>query len=468
MDSKYKDCHNEELQKKLDKKITNRIYGNFKPIIDEIFQRRFYEFGHLEGFDIDQEIENFTRNVKRISYDEEMPQGAAYKKNSVLGGIILINGKQMEKLEPEQKLSLFFHEITHAITDRNTNEQGLKKKITFADKLKVQLNDALGRYDDNDLIKGSALDEIFVEDTAEKLTFSDDSDKFQKKGVGYTSMSFATSLLATAIGMSRTELIYAGNQPRENLIQKILGQYPSEVRDEAAERFEKFEMSLDRLYQDLYINRRISEAPQRIGSVVGNIYDLASLKISSDNREVSSDYLAELLYRNTRMEQITEYTLTSLKNENILNDERCDMTRQFFADSKSRISNLVYDLYRKNPGHTDITQEQYRSEIEKTEFNSGKQWDNSIALQFDTLIKNKERTGILNNGINAIMNMFQRYRTPKLEPAKENQMHLENTMEQYEVTVPGLTKEQIDEFLSKSENERDSINRSSPSIDDDL
>ena len=57
MEKQFKDCHNEELQKKLDKIITKAKYGSYKPIIDEVFQRRAYEFGDLPEFDIDKEID---------------------------------------------------------------------------------------------------------------------------------------------------------------------------------------------------------------------------------------------------------------------------------------------------------------------------------------------------------------------------------------------------------------------------
>lgn len=82
MSVELKKCHNEELQKKLDKKITQAKYGAFKTIIDEYFQRRMYEFGDLEGFDIEQEIANFARNVNGISYNSKIGVLAQYKKRN--------------------------------------------------------------------------------------------------------------------------------------------------------------------------------------------------------------------------------------------------------------------------------------------------------------------------------------------------------------------------------------------------
>ncbi len=75
MEDNKKDYFNSELQMKLDKYITTKKYGDFKPFIDDIFQRRKYEFD-LSNQQIEDDIRLFKKNVKKIKViSEEKARG---------------------------------------------------------------------------------------------------------------------------------------------------------------------------------------------------------------------------------------------------------------------------------------------------------------------------------------------------------------------------------------------------------
>ena len=449
MEKQFKDCHNEELQKKLDKIITKAKYGGYKPIIDEVFQRRAYEFGDLPEFDIDKEIKTFAKNVRSISTSSKMNFAGRYKKG-LISGKIIINKELLQRFSPEELLEIFTHEVGHAITSRNKKDMGLHNRVSFRELMKRELNEVRGKKSE-EIIDGSALDEVFVENTATRLVYSGDANNFDVKGSSYTSISFVPSMLAAALGMSEKELLYAGNQSRDIFMQKILERFPEAKRVQAQEKMKTFELNLENMYECLFQTGTKYGIPQMLGKTMNSIFDIANLHMASDTRNVSSEVMVELIYRNTRMRQISDRVIQKLVDEKILPHEKVEDTRSYFESSQKKISDLIFDKYRSKGAGVEITQEQYRANVEKEQFDSGKQWDNTIANKLYSLIERDEKTSVLSNAISTIKNMFVRERKPKLR--ERIQRHLPspnpNPFGLYKVTTPKLSKRETIRDSSK-------------------
>lgn len=394
-------------------------------------------------------------------------------KNGTIGGKIVLNPNRFDNMTPEKQIEIFFHEIGHGVTDRGNGKGGLKRRITIREYLKWEWNEARGRTNDNTINYGSGLNELFTQSTAMRLVYNGDVSEFKEMGSAYSLITFSSSMLAASLGISERELLYASNQSRDVFMQKILEQFPKGNQMQAQNLFNNFEKDLNNVYYNIYIAKLGSGIPydfeNRIssgfGKMIGDVFDIAKLQISGETQEMSSELLASLIYRTARMDQIADAQMAKLLNVKILSQNQIEEIRGNYSGSQKETTDLVYDIYRRNPQHTNITQEQYKRNLERDEFDSGKKWDNSIALNFTELINKRERTGRFVNVVKSIQEMFRRSRTPKLAAARGKDVTILNSIEQYRVQVSPLTQE---EMFRSSELEKGDTIEPGYSIEDDL
>ena len=468
MGFEYKKYYNDELQKKLDKKITKSKYGELKFVIDEYFQRRAYEFKEFSDYDVDNEIKNFVQRVKSVKFDPNYRTLAAYQKINIGFGRLIFNARQIEGLTTEELMETFFHEINHVVNDRGGRNQGIINGIPFKELVRSEYKFALTGETTDFKKYGRGLDEIFTEATALRLVFGGDADKYQIDGLGYPLISFASSMLSAAIGITEKELIYASNQPRETFLQKVFDNFQKEDQEQAQVAFFEFERKINEIYDRMYQTKdERAVQPSDIGILINNAYKIAKVQISSDSKNnMSSEKMASYIYRTNRMEKIAEKEIEKIVELIDFKPENTSQIRKYYEDSKKETTDLVYDIYRKNPEHTDITQEQYRAIVQKEDFDSGKKWNNeSVAGKFLEVASKKEGIRTFGNFFDKIKMMLQRMRVPKLEAGK-GEDKLPDNLSQYRVTVPVLTHEQVSRSLDR--NEKDTRNTSEHSIDDDL
>lgn len=118
--------YNEELEGILNHYIKEEKYGGFKSLLNEIFQRRAYEY-RFDHQHMEKEIKNFVEKVEAIEFGRNIP-----KLNSSSVGCydrirkrIYINCEaeifQREKIPWLELFETFTHEVYHAISEDDLN-----------------------------------------------------------------------------------------------------------------------------------------------------------------------------------------------------------------------------------------------------------------------------------------------------------------------------------------------------------
>lgn len=118
--------YDEELEEILNCHIKEEKYGGFKPLLNEIFQRRAYEY-RFDHQHMEKEVINFVKNVKAIEFGRNIPE----LKSSSMGAYdrnrkrIYFNCEaamfQREKIPWLELYGTLTHEIYHAISYDDLN-----------------------------------------------------------------------------------------------------------------------------------------------------------------------------------------------------------------------------------------------------------------------------------------------------------------------------------------------------------
>lgn len=118
--------YNEQLEEILNQHIKEEKYGGFKPLLNEIFQRRAYEY-RFDNQHMEKEIINFVKNVNAIEFGKNIPR----IKTSTMGTYDRLRGKiyvnletemfQKEKIPWLELYEILTHEVYHAISYDDLN-----------------------------------------------------------------------------------------------------------------------------------------------------------------------------------------------------------------------------------------------------------------------------------------------------------------------------------------------------------
>lgn len=317
-----KPYYSKELASKLRRVIPRSKYGDFTVIIEDIFHRRAYEFGFSDE-EIIEQAKNFAKNVDQIQFaSSEDPAigGTAMGVYCPAENLIKLNqdyylnyertAKSTEEFG-EQMYETLTHEVYHAIGDHWYESRYL----------------GLSYYDPiSNTTKGSAFDEIFVETAADRASISRtsrDAEKGRRDTSGYSSITFATNLLAASLGLTEKELLKAGIQNRGKLFELIDTKFPTPAHTHEAQRIyiDSFEATLDTIYNlDYRKDENLSQKDQDYkrnllkGSLAGlyrSAYEIASFQIAVDQRPLSREVSGEAEHRFAKMEKIIRDSLDS-------------------------------------------------------------------------------------------------------------------------------------------------------------
>lgn len=300
---------NEKLEKILNRYIKEEKYGGFKPLLNEIFLRRAYEFGFDDGH-MKKEIKNFVKRVERIDFGKNIPRMPKTmwaterymlgKKGEYLKGWIYFNCDSYD-LENNSFSSIDLYEfLTHEVyhkASENRKTTGLKE---------------------HNIGKGISLDEIITETAATRTTFSrskTDNENFRQETIGYDLITFVVNLLATSFGIEERELLKGGLQNRKEF-EKVCQKYIS--KGEYQNDFDILETNLDLLYNALYKEEENSNDLEIITAnlkqICYQIFDMANIRIAKNTREINSEYADELAYDFQKNKIIIENNLQKLAN----------------------------------------------------------------------------------------------------------------------------------------------------------
>lgn len=301
--------YSQSLDRMLSKYITRQGYGDFTTILKEIFHRRSYEFDFSEE-QMEREVVNFVKNVKSLRFvpKEEMSSPTAIGVYMSRDSEIKINQdyylNSVNTLSEEDFGSQLFetltHEVYHAITDTKS-ELGLM-------------------YYKNGKWRGAALNEVFTETAANRACMSRgavEAEQYRADTDGYPDITFFSNLLAASIGVTEKELLQGGAQNRKQLMDVIASKFPAgSPYNDAKKLFDKLEASLDTVYNARYSKNMPQTEEEKniqeqilsgaLSTMYQTAFELASHQIENDNQEITSESLADLTYRFSKMEKIME------------------------------------------------------------------------------------------------------------------------------------------------------------------
>ena len=387
--SNEKEYYDKDLEKILRTKITREKYGNFALIIEEVFQRRAYEFG-FSVEQIEQEVENFVRNVNSIGFvSKEEMSGVS----NAMG--VYCSGESAIKINQDYFNNKFGN-------DFENNQLGIELYEVLTHEIYHAISDdkAIGRlglsYWDGQKWKGNALNEICVETAADRATYSkttEDADRYRRKTSGYSDITFVTNLLAASIGVSEKEFLKAGTQNRGKLSEVFYSKFPNMDVGNFAKNdiFDKIEANLDIIYNlnyhpDAGIDRDMKNAlfKSSLISLYSNVYDLASLQIATDETKTLPEATADATYRFLKMEKIMKDSLEEFAKYGMINENDIKEIQIATYDYRNTIAKKVNAL-------TNLNDEKYKIQdpiVLQEQFERAKQFTFYTASNIEMLSNN--------------------------------------------------------------------------------
>lgn len=190
--------------------------------------------------------------------------------------------------------------------------------------------------------------EIITEIAACRTTYprtERDNRKFRQETNGYEGITFSSNLLAAAFGIEEREILRGGLQNEEkfnNALMKNISSVPQ--KDYFCLMFSCLECKLDMLYNALCENEDNSMSKQMIASnlegIIHDIYNIVSLRVLWDTREIDKEYAEKLAYDAQKIEIILEDSIFKfgyMEHNNI----NIEMIKRLLVEIKSEKLELV-------------------------------------------------------------------------------------------------------------------------------
>lgn len=321
------DYHNKEIEELLNKYVTPEKYGKYKYFLDEIIQRRAFEFGFSEER-MEREIKCLVENVEEICFDSEDEEikltehtVAAYSPNMKK---IYINEKlfgeyykYFRSIYPEkvanymigEKLfSALNHEVYHAITRVNDKMVGIEHLDSWG------LN----------MVEGTFLNEVLTESASTRTVRDKNQSHFKvgyRETLGYQNTTCMTGLLAHAIGVSEKELLSNGLGNYEMFRRFYRNHAPNQNSRSSAENDIRM-LDSNATIANTYI---ADEKPEKNARVFLSMYktmlDLAGRHMAADTRTPDIQNIGEMFCRALKMNTIIISSLNYLEREGIITPE---------------------------------------------------------------------------------------------------------------------------------------------------
>ena len=395
-----KEYYNKKLEKILKLNITREKYGDLALILEDIFQRRAYEF----DFSIEQmidEVENFCKNVSSINFvskdemESENNMGVYCSKTSEIKinrDYFLELRKYVNENEWGEKIyETLAHEVFHAIDD------------------KIKLNGPLGLmfYDPiTNKYKGTALNEICVETAADRISISrnsEDATRFRRNTNGYPNITFVSNLLAASMGLTEKQFLAAGIKNRGKLMEMFSTKLPDDNFTDFFRKnlLEPFESKLDIIYNLNYNKENNSEYlemeeelyVQALSGMYEDVYNMAINQITNSDRNLSKEYSAELMYRISKMETIMADSLEMFRQNGKISPNSIKTIKLRTIQTRTLLANIVNSLTVLETQKHKITDDGVlKEQIEKSKL--------GVFFEPDNILKLKETYNIEVNYIN--------------------------------------------------------------------
>ena len=193
-------------------------------------------------------------------------------------------------------------------------------------------------------------------EAATSLIVNDSRDVYTSKHKAYHTITFIPHLLSAAIGTSDRELIYASTQSADKLNEVAISKL-SETQDK--ERAKVIMGSLSTTVEYLHdflignkpqvsFSKVIEYKKSILEATICNTYLMAQLQINKDNRQISSDFLNELIVRYNKMDRVA---LTAVRQNFFLNYNKFEQIK----GCKKEMMNEIFGVYVINELKDKIT-----------------------------------------------------------------------------------------------------------------
>lgn len=325
------DYHNPELQKILESKITPEKYKQYAPILHEIMQRRAFEF----DFSIDRmekEVDSLIKNLNTISYsnssDKKLGENvmAVYnhkekeitineelmrEEQDTMAKYSTLTPEQVELWTGQQLYGTLTHEVYHAITTWDDKKVGLE-------------------FEEYGFKIGRELTEAFTESAASrtsKIKYPNDIIKGYSRTSGYETTTFATNMLAYAMGTTEKELLAHGLSNKEELLEFMKSINPNASEGIMENEFGLMEsiFTIANNYSKGIITENFTQADkdgnaQGFGHIFMRSYNVLKNSLLTDNRPLDMNVLGEIYARERKLNSIMSNSLSDLRNTGFLDD----------------------------------------------------------------------------------------------------------------------------------------------------
>lgn len=372
-----KQYHNEELQKILEKDLTEYRYGPLDKILQDIFQRRAYEFNYSNE-EMQDQLNVFLRRVKSIKFvSKENISG--YKEKDVAGRYnarrkcIELNRDYYDDIlkmcdgDKEKAGQVFYeiitHEVYHAISHRNDKELGLSNII------------GIGIYG---VPINTMVNEAFTEVAASRVSKNRTDGHFinrESPTMSYSEITFFPMLLSNAIGSTEREVLSKGLVGSRELDDLIFSKFPEECREDVKNYLTKMELHLNALYKIasdkkfLNIDRGKKLLKTQIVEIADASYKLLGLQMQNDTRPLDGSIVGEYNFRVQSINRITDNYLIRLNNAGLIDREFLNEIMHEVDDKTDflRMNSISYDteflLFLKNNGVSEESIKKVKSYI---------------------------------------------------------------------------------------------------------
>lgn len=333
------DYHNKEIQRLLDKYVTIEKYGKYKPILDEIIQRRAFEFGFGEG-KIEKEIQNMVKHLNKIEYyfdnNENSTTLAYYNKSNktininialigLLEGVDLNDNSDISKKYVGKLLfGLLTHEVYHAIDNNENRLTGIEY---------------LNEYN---RIEGTYVNEIITESAAYRTTNNKDIKEISKgysETLAYSKISFMSNLISNMLGISEKDLLAKGLGKFE----EFYNLFSDKHGDNVLWRVESSAFYANK-FTKLGCQKEKSNA-EKYKHMYGNILDIYKNQIFEDKRELSMEVVGEIYYRSQKINDIINSSIDLIEKYGYINNEEKNNIKKELSKEKETIRNIPLDLF---------------------------------------------------------------------------------------------------------------------------
>lgn len=350
---------NAEIKKLLDKYVTEEKYHEFKPILDEIIQRRAFEF-NLPINQVRIEIGYMVANIDKIVFAESEEfsgptVAGVYKSNqkeiSINKAVVknienyyamlvdgIFDGERAEKMIKQATGKELFetlaHEVFHAITDFGNGIIGISHNYTWPGGMQS--------------IEGVHLNEVITESAASRIVNNKKSEDIKQgfsKTLGYEHLTFITNMLANAIGVSEKELLKAGITNRKEFLDLYYSKFQNEDRVAAFNVLRSIENSIFYAVKTWKnIPNETKYQAEHIANIYNNLYRLAYLQVLSENKNITPELVGEIFYRNQKMTSIMVNSTNYFLQKGFISQEDVPLIADKIKDFRDRFHKQALDL----------------------------------------------------------------------------------------------------------------------------